>query len=324
VRIQGVDRRDFLVGAAAVLAAPGTALARHAGGIPVALVTADAESRIGVVELSSGRILRSIPTLPGPRSIEGCREADAIVAHTEEGAVTIVDGVARTVRRVLHGFGEPRYTAVDHRRRLAYVTDSARAQVVVVEVAQGRVLARVGVGGPARHVSVDAAGRRLWTVLGNAAAEIAELDVSRPSRPRVTRIVRPPWPAHDVGFTPGGRRAWVSSGDRRALAILSARSGRVLRTLRGDAPPQHVTFAGDRAYVTSGEDGLLRVHALDGRLRRTTRVPFGSYNVQEGRGLVLSPSLSLGTLSTVRPGGELRRVVQVASSSHDACFVMSL
>jgi hypothetical protein len=64
-----------------------------------------------------------------------------------------------------------------------------------------------------------------------------------------------------------------------------------------------VTFAGGRAYVTSGDDGLLRVHALDGRLLRTTRVPFGSFNVQEGWRLVLSPSLSLGTLSTVRPGG---------------------
>ena len=268
-------------------------------------------------------MLRSIATPPGPRSIESCRAADALVAHTEQGAVTIVDARARRVRAVLRGFGEPRYAAVDHRRRLAYMTDSRRQEVAVIDVARGRIVARAAVEGPARHVSLDPAGRRLWTVLGNTAARIAELDVTDPARPRVTRHLRPPWPAHDVAFTPAGRRVWISSGARRELAIYGARSGHLLRTLRGDAAPQHVTFAGERAFVASGDDGLLRVHALDGRLLRTTRIPFGSYNVQEGSGLVLSPSLSLGTLCAFGPDGRLRRIVQVAPSSHDACFVTS-
>jgi hypothetical protein len=147
--------------------------------------------------------------------------------------------------------------------------------------------------------------------------------VSRPERPRLRRTFGPPWLAHDVGSTPGGRRVWITSGDRRELAIYGARSGRPLRRLRADAPPQHVTFAGGRAYVTSGDDGLLRVHALDGSLLRTTRVPAGSYNVQQGEGVVLTPSLSQGMLCVVSPGGSLLRHVQAARSSHDACFVMS-
>ena len=75
--------------------------------------------------------------------------------------------------------------------------------------------------------------------------------------------------------------------------------------------------------MTSGDDGLLRVHALDGRLLRTTRVPAGSYNVQHGARVVLTPSLARGTLCVMSERGELLHRVQAARSSHDACFVVT-
>jgi hypothetical protein len=117
---------------------------------------------------------------------------------------------------------------------------------------------------------------------------------------------------------------WVSSGDRGALAIYDRRTGTVLRRLAADSPPQHVTFFGGRAYVTSGEDGTLRVHRVsDGHLLRTTRVPIGSYNVQEAFGWIVTPSLDRGTFCVLDRRGRLLRRVQVAPSSHDACFVMT-
>jgi hypothetical protein len=85
-----------------------------------------------------------------------------------------------------------------------------------------------------------------------------------------------------------------------------------------------VTFVGRTACVASGDDGTLRVHdTRNGRRSRTTRVPVGSYNVQEGFGLVLTPSLLRGTLCVLRPSGALARELRVARSSHDACFVMA-
>jgi DNA-binding beta-propeller fold protein YncE len=316
-----VDRRTFLLAAAAVLAAPTAAVARVSGGMPAALVTADLESRVVVVELSSGRVVGSIPTLPGPRSIESCPNGTAVVAHTAHGAVTLIDGPTLRVRSVLRGFGEPRYTAAGLAGELAYISDSRRGEVVVLDTTRGRVLGRVAVGGPARHIAVTDS--KVWTALGTRAERIAVVDVSLPERPRLVRTFRTPWLAHDVGFTPGGRRVWVTSADSRALAVYGALSGRLLRTLHADAPPQHVTFLGGRAYVTSGDDGRLRVHALDGRLLGTTSVPVGSHNVQEGWGVVLTPSLERGTLCVVSPRGRLLHRVQAARSSHDACFVMS-
>jgi hypothetical protein len=50
-------------------------------------------------------------------------------------------------------------------------------------------------------------------------------------------------------------------------------------------------------------------------------VPGGSYNVQSGRGLILTPSLDTGTLSVLDPAGRVLRETKVAGSSHDACFL---
>lgn len=98
----------------------------------------------------------------------------------------------------------------------------------------------------------------------------------------------------------------------------------MLQRLDADAPPQHVTFLAGRAHVTSGDSGTLRLHALsDGRLLRTTAVPAGSYKVQQGDGIVLTPSLDRGTLCIVDRAGRLLAETKVARSSHDACTVMA-
>jgi DNA-binding beta-propeller fold protein YncE len=315
-----MNRRGFLFAAAAL---PLTARDALAGGVPAALVTADTQARVAAVELTTGKILRSIPTLAGPRSVESVA-GDALVCHTAHGAVSLIEGATLRVRRVLRGFAEPRYTAAHPGGRYAFVTDSRRFEVVAVDVVKGRIVARTDVGGPARHLSISSDGRILWVSLGSKAEVVAIVDVSRPWAPRLLHRIRPPFLAHDVGFAPGGRHVWVSSGDRGSLAVYDRRTGETLRRLRGDAPPQHITFFGGSAYVTSGDDGTLRVHSLrDGRVLRTTRVPVGSYNVQEAFGWIVTPSLSRGTFCVLDRRGRVRRRVHVSPSSHDACFVMT-
>jgi DNA-binding beta-propeller fold protein YncE len=306
--------------ASLLLAAAPDAFARRFGGLPVALVTADTQAHIAVVRLTDGRLQRKIATPAGPRSIESVGRT-AVVGHTGGGAVSLVDGPDLKVRRVLRGFGAPRYTAGGREGRIAYVTDSARGELVVVDLVRDRVVRRIDVDGPARHVT--AFGDTLWTALGTKAERIAVLDISEPLRPRLKGFLTPPFLAHDVGFTPRGARVWVSSGDRGRLAVYDAASRKQLFAIAAGAPPQHVTFLGSRAYVTSGDDATMRIHALDGRALRTTRIPQGSYNVQEGWGMILTPSLSQGTLCVVNGRGGMRNRVAVAPSSHDACFTMT-
>jgi hypothetical protein len=314
-----VNRREFVVGAAALALVP-DAFARRLGGTltPTALVTADLESHVVAVDVWKGKVIRRIPTEGGPRAIETVGN-DALVAHTEEGLVSLIEGARLRVRAVLDGFAEPRYAVGD--ADYAFVTDSRLAQLVVVDVPRARVVGRVELGGAARHLSIEPSGRVVWAVLGNKAERVAMVDVANPRRPRLLRRFAPPFLAHDVGFGPG--LAWVTGGASRELALFDP-NGRT-RRIPGDAPPQHVTFMGPFAFVASGDSGTLRVYdKRTAQLIRTSVIPLGSYNVQHTTaGLVLSPSLSRGTLYVGDRIGRRVRRLQVARSSHDACLVVS-
>jgi DNA-binding beta-propeller fold protein YncE len=313
-----VDRRTFLLGAASLAFAPRAAAGTRRR--PLALVTADLEARLVAVDLASGRVRRHLPTEPKPRSIEAVGET-AVVAHSEVGLVSLVRTATLTVTHVLHGFAEPRYTAGHPDGRHAFVTDAARGEVVALDVLRGRVVGRVHVGARARHVTIDPSGRRLWVALGSKAAELAIVDVTRPSRPRLVRLLRPPFLAHDVAWTPDGRTVWVSSGDQNELALYRARTLDVVARPFADWPPQHVTFRGGHAYVTSGWNGSLRVYRGDGHSLRRTIVPVGSYNVQQADGWVVTPGLGTGSLCILDSQGRLLRRERIARSSHDACVV---
>jgi DNA-binding beta-propeller fold protein YncE len=313
-----VNRRGFLgVAAAAVLFGPDAA---RAAPRLLALATCDLDARLAVVDVHAGRVVRSIRCTPDPRSVELAGRT-AVVCHTATGVVSVVDTASLAIRHVLRDFREPRYTAAHPDGRHAFVTDSGSSELVAVDLARGRTLGRVRLAEWARHVTIDESGRTLWVGLGNACEQVAIVDVTVPARPRLVRTVQPPFLAHDVGYAPGAAHVWVTSGATGEVALYD-RHGSLRRRLAADASPQHVTFARGRAYVTSGAAGTLHVLALgDGRTLATTRVPVGSYNVQAGHGLVLTPSLDDGILTVLDTRGRVYRQVRVASSSHDACFL---
>jgi protein NirF len=319
-----VDRRRFLLTAASgtlALASGPRALASRLGGAPVAFVTADLESHVAVVDLTNRELVRRIRTAPGPRSIESVHDRLAVVGHSEHGVVTVLDAATSRIRAELDRFEQPRYAAIHPQRPLAYMTDSAAEEVVVVDAERGRTRARARVPGPARHVSLSPDGRTLWTVLGNASPRVAVLDTSDPLRPRLVRTIAPPFLAHDVVFSPDGRTVWVTSGEEHRIALYS-RERRPRRVLAAGAPPQHVAFARQKAFVASGDDGTIRRHTLAGDRVREARVPVGSYNVTFGWGRVISPSLAAGTLSVLGRDGRVAAVLGVARAAHDACIVV--
>jgi hypothetical protein len=299
-----MNRTEFLSLAAA---APFGLRAALSESMPSALVTCDAESRLAVVDLGSFRVVRSIGTVADPRAIElvGAR---AVVCHTAVGALSIVDRSG--VLHVLRGLVEPRYAVAHPDRRHAFVTDSGRSSVTLVDVAAGRLLGRVKLPGWARHLTIDRTGCRLWVSLGSASEHVAVVDTRSL---RHTGTLTPGFGAHDVGAAPDAR-LWVTAGAERTLAVGGA-------VHAADDAPQHVTFGNGRAFVTSGDAGVLRVQDLAGRTLRTTPIPVGSYNVQYGFGRVITASLGRGTLAVLDRRGALLARILVSGSCHDACFL---
>jgi hypothetical protein len=286
----------------------------------LALATADTESHVAILDVDTGRVRRRVATVEGPRSIEWAGGSRAVVAHTDAGALTLLVGAA--VRRVLRGVAEPRYTAVAPGGRLAYVTDSARGEVVVLDLERGRLVGGAEVGALARHLTIAPDGRTLWVALGKRAAEVAVVDLSAPRRPRVRRLLRPPFLAHDVACSPGGRRLWISSGDSGRLALYARGAAEPLASLPAGTPPQHVSFGARYAYVASGDDGSVHVQRIgDGRRMGSARVATGSYNVQHGAGVVITPSLDDGTVTILGEGGRVLWRTRIAPVAHDACLL---
>ena len=291
-----MKRRDFLLAAAAPLVAgavPERLLAAAAGGGVVALVTADLESRLVAVDATSGRVVKRIPVSPGPRSIESNGFGQALVAHTAFGRLTILDAATLTVAGEVPGLGEPRYAAMHPTERLAYVSESKRGAVAVVDLVRHRIVGRTLVPGPARHLSLSADGRSLWVALGTKATHVAVLDVSTATSPRLVRTIQPPFLAHDVAWAPGGEHVWVTSGSRSEVAVYARDARRPLLRLAAGSAPQHVAFLGAYAYVASGKDGAVGV----------------------------TPSLDRGTVCLLSPAGTVRHIRRIARSAHDACIV---
>ncbi len=272
--------------------------------------------------------MRRIATRDGPRSLEARAGAGsgALVGHAALGVVTLLhESPALGVRRVLRGFGEPRYAAITPDGEHAFVSDSGHGELAVVDLRAGRVVRRVEVGAGARHLTLDPRGRTLWIALGSTAAQLVVVDVTDPLAPRVVRRIAPPFGAHDVAFSPSGRRVWVTGGrtPRVALYAADADAGRrAPHTIAAGVAPQHVTFGPRAAYVASGEGRSLTVHALgDGRPRGRAVMPLGSYNVARGAGRVLTPSLHSGELTVLDAAGRVRWSVKIGAAAHDVCVV---
>ena len=249
-----MDRRGFLAATAAAPLVVGVApaLARTAGGTPLALVTADLESHVVAVDVSAGRVVRRLRTPPDPRSIESIGVVGALVAHTAEGRLTLIDADLR-VRPIRGDLAEPRYTAVSPDQRLAYVTDSGRHELAVVDLRGRRIVGRVVVRGPCRHLGIDRAGSRLWVALGSVADELAVLSLAEPGRPRVVGRIRPPFRAHDVAFTPAAAESGsrpATAGGSRSTRQTGSSSARSPPTRRPSTSPSWEIAPSSRAETT--------------------------------------------------------------------------
>jgi DNA-binding beta-propeller fold protein YncE len=287
----------------------------------LAVVTVESQNRLLVVDVGSGRVLRSITMPADPENVEAYAGQAAVVS-TRAGAVTILDGSTLRTQRVLSGFGSPHIAAFAPSGDYLYVTDDSRGQLAVI---LGKTVRKIFVGYGAHHMAFSPDQSELWIALGERARSIAVVDTRNPMRPRLEGNLDPQGLAHDLAFTPDGRFVWVAYDDRPYVRVFDAETKRPVAKLYAGTPPAHVRFDdatfGRYAYVTSGNDATLRL--FDWRSRRLVRVlrtSPGSFNLSVHRGVVATTSLTNGTMTVVR--GE-RRVSsrRIAPATRDVALV---
>jgi DNA-binding beta-propeller fold protein YncE len=302
----------------------GAAGARQAGGIPVALVTAETENALLAVSLPDGRVRGRVALPADPENVAATQKV-AVAVSSDGAAVSLLSARTLRVTKTLRGFVDPHLVTIPRVGRWAYVTDDGAGQLVVISLQQKRVVARLAVGAGAHHLTVSPGGRRLWIALGEHARTLVIVDVSRPAHPRVLSRFDPGFTAHDVAFAPDGRRVWVTSASGQSVSVLDARTGRRVFSLFGGRPPQHVAFGQfpGLAYVTSGYGS--RIEAVDprtGRVLRARRVPYGSFNVATIGSVVVTSSLMRGTVTELDSKLRILRSVKVAPATRGLAMVV--
>jgi DNA-binding beta-propeller fold protein YncE len=305
----------------AAVSHPATAPASLVGA--QALVTAETENRLLVVDLPSGRVVRrlAMPADPEDVAANGGACSSIVVTSAAAGKVTVLDRETLQRRRVIGGFGTPHIAEIAPGGIYAYVTDDARGTVAVIYLADGHVTSTIDVGAGAHHLSFSPDQRHVWVALSESAHTIVTLETRDPAHPRVTGRFDPGFAAHDLSFSPDGQRVWITGANVPETSVFSARDHRLLFRVPVGPGPQHVAFAGRYAYLTSGYGGAIeQVDASTGRVLHRASAPYGSFELAAADGYVVTSSLLRGTLAMYTPQLELVRVVHLAPATREVAI----
>jgi DNA-binding beta-propeller fold protein YncE len=313
--------------------APGSSPAARASS-PQALVTDEQQNRLLVVDLPSGRVVRSVPVPPDPEDIATSEHGGAvIVVSSRAGKVTILDRHTLKVIRTLSGFQQPHIAAISPDGSYAYITDDARGTLTVIRLGDLQITDTVAVGSAAHHLAFSPTERTVWVALGETAQQITTLTtvtsrrrpaatpVANPAKPHVVGHFAPGFPAHDLAFSPDGRSVWITSAVGADVTAFSARTHRMLFRVPVGAPPQHIVFEGPYAYLTSGYGSTIeKVRAATGKVITRASAPYGCFELDAADGYVVSSSLLRGTLAVYTPSLKLLRVVRLAPATREVAI----
>jgi DNA-binding beta-propeller fold protein YncE len=289
--------------AAALLLVPAASAGGGSANRPVALVTAETSNEVVAVSLGQhgGDVLRRVP-LADPLMIAAPLHGPAVVV-SPTGTVTLLAWHSLRPIKVFHSFRSPKVAAIAPAGQLAYVTDERTGDLSVIDLARLAIVGRVFVGLLAHHLGISPDGRRIWVALGETAKTIVRLNASNPRKPRVVGRFHPFTASHDIAFTPNGRTVWVSSASNRVVSVYSAANGQFLRWLPAKRAPQHITFSGGDALITSGYGSSLE--AVSWRTHRRVglvAMPYGSFNLAAFGGEVVTTSLLTGQVTELEAG----------------------
>lgn len=186
---------------------------------------------------------------------------------------------------VLKGPSDPEQTSLSRDGTRLYIANEDKGTASVLEVASGRTVAELEVGGEPEGVTTSPDGRFVY-VTSEEANQVSVIDTA--TNRLVKRFAVGPRP-RDSAFSPDSTRAYVTSENGGAVSVVDTSSHAVVETIRltgQNVRPMGVVVSpdGQRIYVTTGRGGT--VVAIDTK----TNTPVGSVAVgPRPWGIALSP-----------------------------------
>jgi YVTN family beta-propeller protein len=293
-----------------------------------ALVTAETENRLLVVDLPRGRVVRRVPLPADPEDVAATSPAWgngrlAVVTSAASSQVSLLAGPALRPVKAFGGFGAPHIVALwpvpygfD-----AYVTDDARGTLSVIDLRTRRVTSKIHAGAGAHHMGLDLMHQAVWVALGESGRTIVILSSQNVAHPKVLGRFDPGFEVHDLAFSDDGRRIWITASNRREVTVFNGIDDQVLFRVPVGPPPQHVALTERYAYLTSGYGSTIeQADARSGRILHRASTPYGSFELAADDRYVVVSSLLRGTLAIFTPQLKLLRVVHLARATREVAL----
>lgn len=262
---------------AGMLAAPAGAQ-RHGDLLVVANKQAASAT---VLEVASGRALATLPVGTGPHEVATSADGRwAVVtnygAQTPGSSLTVIDldrlAVVRSIE--LGEYRRPHGVAfLPGSARRVVVTSEASQNVVVVDVAEGRVEGAIPTGQRGSHMlAVSADGRRVYTA-NIPSGTVSLLDVASRTMVRTSEPIARQ--TEGIALSPDGRRLWIGSNQDHTVTVVDAETLQPVDTLPAPGFPYRAVASanGRRVVVPNPMANLLRVFDAQS-LRETGTVTF--------------------------------------------------
>jgi YVTN family beta-propeller protein len=185
----------------------------------------------------------------------------AYVANAGDGTVSVIDTQSDEVMRTLivHGeSGDKLQAAVaDRSEKTLFVVDALSGKLVIVDLANGQVKARIGIGKNPAGVSLSASGEQIAVcVAGENKVELIDVATGKTANTIPTQGKDPEY----CQFSNDGHWLLTSNGKSNDVDIIDVSAGRSIAEVPAGGHPRGIAIPNDHlAYVVQEASGGIDV-----------------------------------------------------------------
>ncbi|HKB15827.1 MAG TPA: beta-propeller fold lactonase family protein, partial [Planctomycetota bacterium] len=223
-----------------------------------------------LVEVSSGKVLATLPTGDGPHEVVATRDGRrAFVSNYGGGqapgnSVTVLDLAERKVAGTwtFEKWSRPHGLALSGDEALLYVTSEGSASLEVVDPRTEKVVASLPTSAQGSHMVAIASGRAFVANIGSGSVSVFDLE----ERQWLANVPTGRG-AEGITATPDGTEVWVGNRAADTLTVLDAATLRAKGTLPAASFPIRIAMTpdGTLALVSLAQSGEVALYSVKER-----------------------------------------------------------